>query len=151
MSHPQCAVSLSCPGYSCKISHPKYARGRECAMPVKIMYGLTENTLTASSSSLSCVGICWTGLESSNRAMACARSSLQLWACHLPFQVAVYAMWITLLSARPCWPETCLCGGAFTFRHVVLPLRVPSFAPICGGLRGRTGPARSPITSCPSQ
>ncbi len=41
--------------------------------------------------------------------------------------------------------------GAFTFRHVVLPLRVPSFAPICGGLRGRTGLARSPITSCPFQ
>ncbi len=52
---------------------------------------------------------------------------------------------------RPCWPETCLYGGAFTFRHVVLPLRVPSFAPICGGLRGRTGLARSPITSCPFQ
>ncbi len=42
-------------------------------------------------------------------------------------------------------------GGAFTFRHVVLPLGVPSFAPICGGLRGRTGLARSPITSCPFQ
>ena len=55
------------------------------------------------------------------------------------------------LAARPCWPETCLCGGAFTFRHVVLPLGVPSFAPICGGLRGRTGLARSPITSCPFQ
>ncbi len=72
-------------------------------------------------------------------------------ALHLPFQVAVYAMLITLLFARPCRPETCLCGGAFTFRHVVLPLRVPSFAPICGGLRGRTGLARSPITSCPFQ
>ena len=78
-----------------------------------------------------------------------AGSSLQVWACHLPFQVAVFAMLITLLFARPCWPETCLCGGAFTFRHVVLALGVPSFAPICGGLRGRTGSARSPITSCP--
>ncbi len=44
------------------------------------------------------------------------RSSLQGWACHLPFRVAVCAMLITLLFARPCWPETCLCGGAFTFR-----------------------------------
>ncbi len=66
------------------------------------------------------------------------RNSLRVWACHLPFQVAVFAMLITLPFARPCWPETCLCGGAFTFRHGVLPLRVPSFAPICGGLRGRT-------------
>ncbi len=79
---------------------------------------------------------------------AMARSSLQVWVCHLPFQVAVFAMLITLLFARPCWPETCLYGGAFTFRHVVLPLRVPSFAPICGGLRGRAGLARSPIMSC---
>ncbi len=41
--------------------------------------------------------------------------------------------------------------GGLQFCHVVLPLRVPSFAPICGGLRGRTGLARSPITSCPFQ
>ncbi len=42
-------------------------------------------------------------------------------------------------------------GGAFTFRYTVLPLGVPiaSFAPICGGLHGRTGLAQSPITSCP--
>ena len=79
------------------------------------------------------------------------RSSLQVWACHLPSQVAVFAILITMLSARPCWPETCLCGGAFTFRHAVLPIGVPSFAPICGGLRGWTGLARSPITSCPFQ
>ena len=35
-------------------------------------------------------------------------------------------------------PETCLFGAGFTFRLVVLPLGVPSFAPICGGLHGRT-------------
>ena len=58
------------------------------------------------------------------------RSNLQVWACHLPFQVAVFAMLMTLLFARPCLPETCLYEGAFTFRHVVLPLGVPSFAPI---------------------
>ncbi len=70
------------------------------------------------------------------------------WVCHLPFQVARFAMLIPLLFARSCWPETCLCGKAFTFRHVLLPLKVPSFAPICGG---RTGLARSPITRCPFQ
>ncbi len=75
------------------------------------------------------------------------RSSLQvwaIWACHLPLQVAAFAVLITLLFARPCWLETCLLGGGeggggggFTFRHVVLPLGVPSFAPICGGLHGQ--------------
>ena len=39
-------------------------------------------------------------------------------ACHLPFQVAVFAMLITLLFARPCWPETCLCGGPSHFAQV---------------------------------
>ncbi len=78
------------------------------------------------------------------------RSVLQVWACHLPFQVAVFAMLITLLFAKPCWPETCLCGGAFTFRHVVLPLGVPSFAPICGGLHGQTGLAWSLLRAAPS-
>ncbi len=38
-----------------------------------------------------------------------------------------------------------------TFRLVVLPLGVPSFAPVCYGLHGQTGSTRSPITSCPFQ
>ncbi len=42
-------------------------------------------------------------------------------------------------------------GGAVTFRLVVLPLGVPSFAPICGGLHGRTGSTQSPTMSCPFQ
>ncbi len=58
--------------------------------------------------------------------------------------VAVFAMLITLLFARPCWPETCLFGKGCTFCCVVLPLQVPSFAPICGGLHGRSEVTQSP-------
>ncbi len=42
-------------------------------------------------------------------------------------------------------------GVGFTYRLVVLPLGVPSFAPICCGLHGRTGSTQSPTMSCPFQ
>ncbi len=59
-----------------------------------------------------------------------SRSSLLVWEGHLCFQVAVFAILITLLFARPGWPEIRLFGGACTFRLVVLPLGVSGFAPM---------------------
>ncbi len=41
-------------------------------------------------------------------------------------------------------PLTCLFGMGCTYRLVVLPLGLPSFAPSCGGLHGRTRLTQSP-------
>ncbi len=66
------------------------------------------------------------------------KSSMLVWAWHLHFQVAVFTIFMTLLSARLCLPNTCLSGRACTFQLVVSPLGMPSFGPICGGLHGQT-------------
>ncbi len=61
---------------------------------------------------------------------------------HLAFRKAMLA------RDRSVWP-----GRGFTFplRVVVLPLGMPSFAPICSGLHGRTGLTWSPSMSWPFQ
>ncbi len=65
-----------------------------------------------------------------------------------------YAMLIHLAFRKAMRGPRHVCvGGPSHVRHAGAPSKGrASFAPICGGLRGRTGClARSPITSCPSR